>query len=138
MYVWARVYPVTAINNHDDDRAISLKVSAELFMSLYRLEESARKAAGKHGGIVLQISAESLRGQLEFESVSLTREDDALKSSRTKVVEASPRQTYVMVVFGEDIDHKWNKKTLEATFLKSEGLDWLNDLEKALEADIHQ
>jgi hypothetical protein len=102
MNIWARVFGTGFIDNDENRLDLhqrsgrtrittpageSVSVIAEPTIVLYRTETAARTAKKQYGGIVLEITSESLRGQIdvglmgEKASVPLTDDDNGDEES---------------------------------------------------------
>jgi hypothetical protein len=138
MNIWARVYGTSFI---DDACSLdlmersgrtrmttpageSVNIIAEPTIVLYPTEASARTAKQKHGGIVLEITSESLRGQIvvglmgEKASIPLTDDDNGDE-------ESAPCTAQVYIAherLGDDVQ-------------RLEQDPWLQQLEKELEIE---
>jgi hypothetical protein len=74
MNVWIRLYALLQSDGCDDG-ALTLAIEPKISIVVHRTEQSARQAAAKHGGLVLEVNANSLKGQSEFDDPALTTSD---------------------------------------------------------------
>jgi hypothetical protein len=130
MNVWIRISSVIE-QEAAVDSSSSLELSAGTNISLYPSEEAARAAKEACGGIVLEVLARSLRGQIRFGSdVYLSRpgtEDDA--------DDPAPRDAFVTAVF-DGIPHEWDEEALVAKF--EPPIPWFDSLEQELNVNLSQ
>ncbi len=122
--VWLRIYPVIG---QSEDYATSVEITPKLHGSIYPTEKSARAAAEKLGGVVMQVVAESLRGQIDYNDILLSRADENPGGSKpTSVVS-------LLAIFG-DIAHQWDSKNYVAEF--EESVPWFDKIEKVLAIEL--
>lgn len=103
MNVWIRLFSVVDSDNESSSGCLTLALTSKVVITIHRTEESARVAATKHGGIVLEVSAASLRGVSEHPEIHLLQAD----SNQTSTMdEGKADTTAYMSVACNDVPHK--------------------------------
>jgi hypothetical protein len=72
--LWVRVYSLVESDGCWDG-ALSFEVTSRLQIVIHRTEASAREAAERCGGIVLEVAASSLKGLHKFDELLLVTDD---------------------------------------------------------------
>jgi hypothetical protein len=126
------VYGVVHSPANEIDTKVEL--TADLNIVLYSTEAAARSSQEKCGGIVLEVSAQSLRTQMDGHEVDgLT---DMLLVRTDEDFDPSPATAFVTAFFGniphapedEDGCHAFNH----------DPVPWFDELEKELKVFLHQ
>ncbi len=139
MTIWIRIYP--AIEFEDDDSSaarhnVNINGVAVLYMSVYRLENHAREAAKKYGGLVLPTTTDLLMNEIIEKDGSgfyLSGPDESdyisgepsLPTSISVVVVAN---SYQLEIDDDEGDH---------AILSTEDEKWVKELERLTTMPMH-
>jgi len=140
MNVWARIYSTLNIEDPENYSCaeLSISVQAKTEVVLYQTEATARAAQEKRGGIVLEVSASQLRGQIATYLPSKSLESlrnvagfifvlDEDREDEVNSRHATSDKASVVVSFNDVLVTKF-----------TEHASWLADLEKELGASLRQ
>jgi len=97
MNVWIRIFSLVDTGGIGNS-SLTLAVTSKVHIKIHRTEQSAREAAAKYGGIVLEVVASSLKGQSEFEDIGLSEWDS---ESETDSEEKADATAYIEVMCNE-------------------------------------
>jgi hypothetical protein len=109
MTIWIRIYSLVESDGAEDG-ALTVTVKSKLYIWVHRCEQSARAAAAEFGGVVLEVEAASLKGQIEFDDITLTESDDGGGNNDDE--RKADSNAYVTVVC-TDVPHKIVFQSLE-------------------------
>lgn len=152
MNVWIRMFSKVDTGGIGNE-SLTLEVTSRIHIRVHRTEQSARDAAAKFGGMVLEVVASSLKGQSEFKDIGLveldldSETDSEEKADSTAYIEVMCNEVphenkFQSFVTGADSDappHESDDDYQEIMrFTIAEGRKYLDDLSAALEATLTQ
>src|ERR1700732_4880219 len=92
MNVWIRIHSFVEPSGGAGGAGVTISVDSKLAIVIHRNEKSARDAAAKVGGLVVEVPASSLKGVSELPEVALSPtdsnpaiEDDEVASKKAYV-----------------------------------------------------
>jgi hypothetical protein len=103
MNVWIRIYSVVETDDGSGGGSLTLEVTSKLHIVIHRTEKSARGAATKFGGFVLEVAASSLKNVREFPDILLAETDSNIGGTAE---EGEADKTAYMTVACDDVPYK--------------------------------
>jgi len=157
MNVWIRLYSVVTGGAGDD--CLTLVVGSKLYIVVHRTEGAARAAAAKLGGVVLEVVASSLKGSSEYNDVCLGTSDnethagvmceDEGKADSNAYISVvcdglfkTVYQSFVTAEISDQppttVDEDGDNPYQALMDFTPEGREYLDALEKEMDANFHQ
>lgn len=158
MKVWIRLYSVVTGGAGDD--CLTLVVGSKVYIMVHRTEKSARAAADKLGGIVLEVVASSLKGATDSDDACLCESDNETHAGVMCEDEGKADSDAYISVACEDIPYKKVFQSLVTAGISDtpptdvdedgdnlyqklmdftpEGREYLDALEKEMGTSFHQ
>jgi hypothetical protein len=127
MNIWIRIFSNVETDGMNTEGSF-LRVNAVTCLAIYSSEQFARTARENRGGLVLEVSASSLRGQFEpgYEILLI---DEAEAEN-----DAAPRTTYASVVYPGIAHGAGNRDDA----VSPERVPWLRELERELGVRLYE
>jgi len=127
MNIWIRIFSNVETDGMNSEGS-SLTVSAVTCVAIYSAEQFARRARKNRGGIVMEVSATSLRGQFEPDNEMLLIDEAEAED------DPAPRTAYASVVY-QGIARGAGKGDDEVS---AQRVPWLHELERELGVRLHE